>query len=171
MSQFKPEEIRTDRLDLLPLRVEHAEEMAAVLGDPGLHAFIGGAPDSAEALRARYERWVAGSPDPGESWCNWVIRLRDDDCLVGTVQATVTTDERGAAAEIAWVVGTAWQRRGIAAEAARGLVARIRELPVRTVVAHIHPEHAASAAVATAAGLVPTDKWEDGEVRWELVVG
>ncbi|MFD8479775.1 GNAT family N-acetyltransferase [Kitasatospora sp. NPDC059673] len=168
MSQFKPEEIRTDRLDLLPLRVEHAEEMAAVLTDPGLYAFIGGAPDTAQALRARYERWVAGSPDPEESWCNWVIRLRDEACLVGTVQATVTTDGCGAVAEIAWVVGTPWQRRGIAAEAARGLVARLRQLSVHTVVAHIHPEHAASAAVATAAGLAPTDQWEDGEVRWQL---
>ncbi len=168
---MKPEVIRTDRLTLLPLRVEHADEMAVVLSDPGLYTVIGGAPDTAQALRARYERWVAGSPDPAESWCNWVIRLRDETCLTGTVQATVTTDDRGAAAEIAWVVGTPWQRRGIATEAARGLVTWLRRHhSVHTVVAHIHPDHKASAAVATAAGLIPTDQWHDGETRWQLTI-
>lgn len=159
--------IRTTRLDLLPLRVEHAEEMAGVLSDPALHTFIGGTPATPEALRSRYERLVAGSPDPAVVWCNWVLRLREDRCLVGTVQATVT----GEVAEIAWVVGTPWQGRGFAGEAARGLVGRLGEEPgVRTVVAHIHPGHRASAAVAAAAGLTPTDRYQDGEVRWELPV-
>ncbi|WP_328871595.1 GNAT family N-acetyltransferase [Streptomyces sp. NBC_00287] len=154
-----PEPLRTPRLDLLPLRVEHAEEMAAVLADPALHTFIGGSPLAPEDLPARYERLVAGSPDPEVSWCNWVLRLRAEGCLVGTVQATVTAQ----AAEIAWVVGTPWQGRGLASEAARTLV---DGLAGRTVVAHIHPDHTASAAVARAAGLAPTDEWQDGEVRW-----
>ncbi|MCK2141665.1 GNAT family N-acetyltransferase, partial [Streptomyces sp. WAC00276] len=38
---------------------------------------------------------------------------------------------------------------------------------VPTVVAHVHPEHAASVAVASAAGLRPTPHWQDGERRWE----
>ncbi|MFD6417640.1 GNAT family N-acetyltransferase [Streptomyces sp. NPDC060194] len=156
--------LRTDRLDLLPLRAEHAREMAAVLADPALHAFIGGAPDTPQALRARYERWEAGSPDPAASWLNWVVRLRDEDRLTGTVQATVT--DGGAAAEIAWVVGTPWQGRGIATEAARALVAWLDGQCVRTVVAHVHPDHQASAAVASAAGLTPTDHVVDGEIRW-----
>jgi len=49
--------------------------MAAVLSDPGLHAFTGGSPLTAQALRSRYERLLAGSPGPAVSWCNWVIRL------------------------------------------------------------------------------------------------
>ncbi|MFD7713656.1 GNAT family N-acetyltransferase [Streptomyces sp. NPDC059785] len=156
------------RLDLVPLRVAHAGEMAAVLADPALHTFIGGAPLGPDALRARYERLVAGSPDPGVSWCNWVLRLRTEDCLVGTVQATVTAAE----AEIAWVVGTDRQGRGYAVEAARTLVAALVEQPeVRTVVAHVHPGHSASAAVAAAAGLEPTGREQDGEVRWELRTG
>ncbi len=155
--------ISTDRLDLLPLRVEHAEEMAGVLADPALHTFIGGTPHSVEALLARYERLIAGSPDPAERWLNWVIRLRDESCLVGTVQATVT----GQTAEIAWVVGTPWQGRGIAGEAARGLVGWLGAQSVHTVVAHIHPDHHASAAVAASAGLTATDEWLDDEVRWQ----
>ncbi|MEV7567757.1 GNAT family N-acetyltransferase [Streptomyces tanashiensis] len=158
--------VATGRLDLVPLAVAHAGEMAGVLADPALHTFIGGAPLAAPELLARYERLVAGSPDPAVVWCNWVVRLRAEDRLAGTVQATVT--DGGRTAEVAWVVGTDWQGRGIAREAAGGLVGLLLERGVRTVVAHVHPDHAASAAVARAAGLTPTDGEQDGEVRWEL---
>ncbi|GAA1888763.1 GNAT family N-acetyltransferase [Streptomyces durmitorensis] len=174
LTALHAQEIHTARLVLVPLKVEHADEMADVLADPALHTFIGGSPDDPQALRARYLRMTAGSPDPAVSWCNWVLRLRDEDCLAGTVQATVgpTADgsDRGGAlvAEIAWVVGTPWQGRGIAAEAARGLVGWLAgQRAVRCVVAHVHPDHLASAAVATAAGLSPTDEWQDGEVKWQ----
>ncbi|MGI5375660.1 GNAT family N-acetyltransferase [Streptomyces sp. CA-251387] len=165
--RVRAEPITGARLDLLPLRVEYAEEMAAVLSDPALHRFIGGAPLSPGELRARYERLVAGSPDPAVSWCNWVLRPRAESCLVGTVQATVTG---GHDAEIAWVVGTPWQGRGFASEAARALVGWLGRRSVRTVVAHVHADHLASAAVAAAAGLTPTEEEQDGEKRWRLVL-
>ncbi|MEV0205735.1 GNAT family N-acetyltransferase [Streptomyces sp. NPDC050788] len=154
--------IRTTRLDLLPLQVSHADEMAVVLSDPALHTFIGGSPSTPEALRQRYERLVAGSPDPAVSWCNWVLRETSESRLVGTVQATVT----GPTAEIAWVVGTPWQGRGYASEAARALVDHLSGRSLHTVIAHIHPDHLASAAVARAVGLAPTNDIQDGEVRW-----
>lgn len=118
-----PTPFSTPRLDALPLRVDHADEMAAVLADPALHTFTGGAPQDAEALRSRYARQTAGSPDPAERWWNWVLRVRGDDCLAGYVQATV--DVTGARAEIAWVIGTGCQGRGYAKEAAAGLVAHL----------------------------------------------
>jgi RimJ/RimL family protein N-acetyltransferase len=162
----QPAVIATARLDLLPIDTEHAEEMAAVLSDPALYAFIGGAPPAVADLRLRYQAWIAGSPDPAVTWCNWVIRLGAEGCLTGTVQATISGASADRTAEIAWVVGTPWQGRGIASEAARGLVGWLRQRGVRTVTAHIHPDHHASAAVATAAGLRPTGDWHEGEVRW-----
>ncbi|MGQ4487098.1 GNAT family N-acetyltransferase [Streptomyces sp. SAS_281] len=164
MSPRTPEPFATPRLTALPLRVEYADEMAAVLADPALHTFTGGAPESPDALRERYARQTAGSPDPGELWWNWVLRAGDG--LVGYVQATV----RGDRAEIAWVVGVPWQGKGYAREAAGGLVAHLRDAGVTTAVAHIHPEHTASAAVAAGAGLTRTGEWEDGEERWGLGV-
>nr|WP_095875816.1 GNAT family N-acetyltransferase [Streptomyces sp. TLI_235] len=164
---IEPEAVRTLRLTLLPLEVGHAEEMAVVLGDPGLHVFIGGEPSGVDRLRARYERLVAGSPDPGVLWGNWVVRLDAERCLTGTVQATVTGEGDTATAELAWVVGTAWQGRGIATEAARGLAAWLAARGVRHLLAHVHPDHRASAAVAAAVGLTPTEHRQDGEIRWE----
>ncbi|MCX4846215.1 GNAT family N-acetyltransferase [Streptomyces sp. NBC_00893] len=168
------EPFATARLDALPLRVAYADEMAAVLDDPALHTYTGGAPETADGLRARYARQSAGSPDPGVRWWNWVLRIRDEGRLAGYVQATV--DVPGAEAEIAWVVGTRWQGRGYAKEAASGLVAHLLAAgpgtgAVRTVLAHIHPDHDASAAVAGAAGLAPTERWCEGERRWERGAG
>jgi RimJ/RimL family protein N-acetyltransferase len=173
--ELEPEPFATARLDVMPLRVAYADEMAAVLGDPALHTYTGGAPETAEELRARYGRQTAGSPDPGVRWWNWVLRVRDEGRLAGYVQATV--DVPGAEAEIAWVVGTSWQGRGYAKEAAAGLVTHLLAGAgagagaVRTVLAHIHPDHDASAAVAGAAGLAPTERWCDGERRWERGAG
>ena len=94
--------------------------------------------------------------------------------LVGVVDAAcaraVAAQERRKlerfVAETAWVVGTPWQGRGIATEAARGMVGWLRRQPVLAVIAHIHPDHQASAAVAAAVGLSPTDEWHEGEIRW-----
>ncbi|SNR92146.1 Acetyltransferase (GNAT) domain-containing protein [Streptosporangium subroseum] len=76
------EPIRTPRLTLIPLAVEHAAEMAEALGDPALHTFIGGSPATPSELRARYTRMIAGPP-PGrdEVWLNWVIRLHPSQDL------------------------------------------------------------------------------------------
>ncbi|MFE3600990.1 GNAT family N-acetyltransferase [Streptomyces sp. NPDC059096] len=175
MTSVRTAVIETERLTLSPLRVEHAREMAGVLADPALHTFIGGRPSTAEQLRVRYTRMVAGSPDPAFSWCNWVLTERDGPGeLAGTVQATVTphrTLRDETVAEISWVVGTPWQGRGFATEAARGLVRWLEERGVGTVIAHVHPEHRVSGAVAAAAGLSPTGEWHDGEVRWRLRFG
>ncbi|WP_055552266.1 GNAT family N-acetyltransferase [Streptomyces sp. NBRC 110028] len=164
--------IPTARLELRPLIPGHAPEMADALSDPALHTFTGGAPLSPAALRARYERLAAGSPDPEVAWCNWVLHAAAERCLVGTVQATVSGPAADRTAEVAWVVGTPWQGRGYATEAARALVGWLATRCVAQVIAHIHPRHAASAAVARAAGLAPTSHRQDGEVRWRMdVVG
>jgi RimJ/RimL family protein N-acetyltransferase len=165
MSTIAAQPISTARLTLVPLAAGHAAEMTAVLADPELYAFTGGSPPGRQELRARYERWVAGSPDRDVSWCNWVIQLRSPRCLAGTVQATISTAEE-AVAEVAWVVGTRWQGQGIATEAARALIGWLGQQSVPTVIAHISPRHRASAAVAAAAGLAPTGQWQDGELRW-----
>jgi len=49
----------TERLDLEPLAVAHAAELAPLLDNAALHEFTGGAPLSAAALAARYARLAA----------------------------------------------------------------------------------------------------------------
>jgi RimJ/RimL family protein N-acetyltransferase len=156
------------RIRLQPLRVEHAQEMAPLLDDPGLHAFTGGKPPNLAELRERYRRQVVGhSPDSAQRWLNWIIRRLDDGRAVGTVQATVTEEAGLLTAEVAWVIATAHQGHGYAQEAAKVMVAWLRRQGIVTLVAHVHPDHAASAAVARSVGLAPTVTVVDGEARWE----
>jgi RimJ/RimL family protein N-acetyltransferase len=158
---------RTERLDLEPLAVAHAAELAPLLDDPRLHEFTGGEPVSAAVLAGRYRRLERRrSPGGDQGWGNWVLRVRATGAAVGTVQATLPADGPAAGpAEVAWVVAREAQGHGYAKEAARSLVARLQAAGW-TVVAHIHPRHLASQDVARAAGLSPTADVHDGEVRW-----
>lgn len=171
------EPIATDRLDLVPLEVEDALEMVGVLADPVLYRFVGGAPPSLAELCERYAAQVSGrSADGGEAWHNWIVRERATGAATGFVQATVTgwperagdrdPDGEAPAAEIAWLIGTPWQGRGYASEAARALVAWLTAAGVGTIVAHVHPDHHRSASVAGRAGLAPTEAFLDGERAW-----
>ena len=163
-----PGVLRGARVVLEPLEVAHAAEMSRLLDDHGLHTFIGGAPVSEPELAERYRRQVAGwSADRSERWLNWVVRRTVDDEVVGTVQATVTSSEDGLTAEAAWVVGTAYQGLGYAKEAASTMAVWLRRHGVVLLVAHVHPDHHASQAVARALGLANTGTWHDGEERWE----
>jgi RimJ/RimL family protein N-acetyltransferase len=152
----------TARLVMRPLQVEYADAMAEVLADPALYTFTGGEPPTVESLAERYKRQVAGPGGEGESWLNWVISVTQYDTLVGYVQATVIGDE----AEIAWVLGTSWQGRGFAKEAAIALVGWLEAQGAQRITATIHPDHTASAGVAAAAGLSKTDQLVDGELLW-----
>ena len=162
------EPIETARLTLEPLRAEHAGEMVEVLSSSALYEFMGGRPPSLERLQARYTRQAVGrSPDGRQGWLNWIARDRETGIAVGTVQATLTNRNGGPTAEIAWVIGSAHQRRGYATEAAAAMVAWLRAKGIDTLTAHIHPGHKASMLVAIHLGLTATDVAKDGEIRWE----
>lgn len=116
----------------------------------------------------RYTRQVVGrSPDGSQRWLNWVLRHRDNGQAVGTTQATVSEQQDRLTADVGWVIGTSQQGQGYAHEAAQAMVGWLRLHGVEVVIAHVHPRHQASMAVARAVGLVPTDAIVDGEVRWQ----
>ncbi|MGO1259943.1 MAG: GNAT family N-acetyltransferase [Brachybacterium sp.] len=69
-------------------------------------------------------------------------------------------------AEIAWVIGRPWQRRGFAGRAAQLLVNDLRARGVAQIIAHIHPDHEASQRIAERLGMTPSDVVVEGETRW-----
>jgi RimJ/RimL family protein N-acetyltransferase len=158
--------VETGRLTLEPLRVEHADEMVGVLAAPALYEFTGDEPPTLDELRMRYQRQVRGSsPDGSEEWLNWVIRERAGGRAIGFVQATLSGAQRDRA-DVAWVIGVEWQRRGYASEAAAALLDLLEARGVTAITAHIHPDNAASAGVAARVGLSATQAIEDGERVW-----
>jgi RimJ/RimL family protein N-acetyltransferase len=165
---LRAERFDAERLTLEPLRVEHADELAPLLDDTSLHRFTGGTPDTQGELRARFERQARGrSPDGRECWLNWVVRDRATGHAVGTVQATITNEDGARVASLAWVIGTPHQGRGFAKEAAAAMASWLLEQGVSTLRANVHPDRAASIAVARSIGLQATAMTVDGERRWQ----
>lgn len=157
------------RLRLEPLRVAHAEEALPFLADVRLHTYIGGTPPTRGELERRYRRQSAGhSPDRTQGWLNWMLRRHTDGKLVGTVQATLTRPDghHRPTAELAWVVGHAFQGNGYAKEGAAAMTHWLRDQGISPLTAHVHPDNRPSAAVAAALGLHPTGTLHDGERHW-----
>jgi protein-L-isoaspartate(D-aspartate) O-methyltransferase len=163
------ERLLTRRLELAPVVADDAEQLAEVFGDERLYVFLASRPTTTEELRAQFDRLAVDRlvDMEGTAQRNWTVRRRGDGRAVGMLQAAFS--DQGRAAEIAWAVGVAWQGQGIASEAARAVVGWLERRGVTTITAHIHPDHHASAAVATRAGLRPTGEYRDHEgIREQL---
>jgi RimJ/RimL family protein N-acetyltransferase len=169
-STFSIEPLWTARLLLDPLVGDSkvAAEMVQVLADPALYLHTGGAPPTVSELSARYTRQArGGSADETEVWFNWIVRAAGE--AVGYVQVTLVRST--GVADLAWLIGTAFQRRGYATEAAAAVRDWLASRPdVSQMTAHISPANIASAGVATGLGLTATNNVEDGELVWALTV-
>lgn len=156
----------TDSVTLRPLEAEDAAAMTSVLADPSLYEFTGGRPPTTAELQRQYTVQARGhSADGSEEWINHLVLLGPHRQPVGFVQATIPRN--GGPTEIAWVIGRAWQGRGIAGHACALLLRELARRGVHRVIAHIHPGHQASQRIASSLGLAPTGTVVEGEVRWE----
>jgi [ribosomal protein S5]-alanine N-acetyltransferase len=111
-------------MTLEPQLASHAPAMFELLCDPALYEYENEPPASLEALEARFRRLESRrSPDGGQHWLNWVVRLDSGD-VAGFVQATVHGD--GGAA-VAYVFASRFWGRGIASTAVRAMMAELRD--------------------------------------------
>ena len=107
-----------------------------------------------------------GATDTERRWLNWVVRERASGVAVGGMQGEVTAGADGLEGELAWIVGVEHQGRGYAREAAAAVAAWMHGAGDLRLFADIHPEHAASMAVARSLDLHQTDEIVHGELRW-----
>lgn len=107
---------QTERLLLEPLRGAHAAELFDLLSDERLYRDIPQEPPATlAALTTRYERLeTRQSPGGEQHWLNWAVRSKADGRCVGRVEVTVRRD---GSAHLAYEIGPAYWRRGIATEA------------------------------------------------------
>ena len=156
--------IKTDRLELIPLVRSHAEQLFAVLSDVSLYEYTHETPPSSlSSLRDRYTLLQSRrSPDGTQVWLNWLLQEFGSGEAVGCVQATVTSGE----ADVAWVVGVPWQRKGYATEAARAMILWLMSAGVGVIRAKINSTHSASQRVAVKVGFSPSEEVVDGEQVW-----
>ena len=85
------------------------------------------------------------------------------------MQATVTREEVGLTADMAWLITPAAQGTGAATEASRAVLDWLRSQNVNRIRALVHPDHLASARVAQRLGLKWTSELVDGEVVWQAI--
>lgn len=116
----------TERLDLEPLRAAHAAELFGPLSDERLYSFIPHDPPATlAALTARYERLeTRRSAKEDEWWLNWVVRSKSDGRCMGRIEVTIRQD---ASAYLAYEIGPAFWRQGIATEACRRVIRALFE--------------------------------------------
>jgi len=147
-----------ERIILVPQGEEHAGEMFDVLNDSSLHQFTGGTPpESVHALRKRFARLATRmSPDQSEMWLNWVIITDETRHYIGYVQATVSE----MVADIAWVIGRAYQGKGYGTEAAGLMMAALQAAGIKKLMANLEQIHSLEKLRDT---LLP--KLMSGEVR------
>jgi [ribosomal protein S5]-alanine N-acetyltransferase len=113
--------LSSSRLDLEPIEAKHSQFLFGILRDASIYQYIPTEPpESMNQLRARYERLeTRQSPDGGEVWLNWAIRVRANGTYIGTAQATV---RRNGTALIAYELGAEFRGAGYATEACRTVI-------------------------------------------------
>jgi RimJ/RimL family protein N-acetyltransferase len=142
--------IRTERLDVRPLKTDDLEAFHRLWSDPEV-IFWGASGDLASS-----ERLLSGllaRTLPGITPSGWfaVVR-RSDGAFVGDVVLQPAPWSRHDV-EIGWHTMRVEQRKGYATEAARGLLDHARAVGIRSVSAVILPRNLASQSVAVRIGM------------------
>ena len=148
------------------MSVSDAAELHALLWSPDVNTGTDDGPAaSLRDVRARIRRWERRrSPEGAEVWLNWTLRLKDDQTVVGRMQATVA--DRWA--DLAWVIGQPFRNQGYATEAGQCIAVWLVEFfNLGEVRATIYPDNTASQRVATNAGMRPSgERTGDGDEVW-----
>jgi len=118
--------LETERLLLRRPRLEDAEAVAGLLGDPEVMRFLGGTTVPPDAVPAVVQGWI----DDWETYPagKFIVERRDDGVVVGRVGLKyydTQTWERSSAPdaqpELGWAIARAHWGRGYATEAARAV--------------------------------------------------
>ena len=157
--------LQSERLRLLPVEQKHADGMYPLLKDASLYRYTGGQPpanlDAVSCWFSALESRL--SADKKELWFTWILNTHEQAACIGYVQATV----RESTAELAWLVGTEFQRLGYASEAVACLANWLQNDDITSLQAYIHPGHEASQKIAASVGLRKTANQVDDEDLWQ----
>ncbi len=104
-------------LILEPLKKEHASKLYPVLKDPMIYSYIPEDPPISEvALAEKFDSLTQGAPNHlSELWLNYAIYMSDFSQYIGTLQATINTDN--SKATIAYLLNSKYWGKGYARQA------------------------------------------------------
>jgi [ribosomal protein S5]-alanine N-acetyltransferase len=169
--------IETKRLQLIPCELSHFEallrderELAAMLEVSLADDWLG-FEAAREAIRPSYE-YLKAHPS-ARLWWTYLITHRADRALIGLGGYKGEADSAGMV-EIGYSIAPGYRRRGLATEAARGMIDRAFSHPhVTSVDAHTLPEENPSTRVLRKVGMKhmgTVHDPDDGEIwHWRLM--
>lgn len=155
--------LRIEGMELQPLSVAHADQVFAAAQDARIYEFIPQDPPATlDSLRRRYERLQGGiSPNGGERWLNWVVFIPGAAGPIGTVQATVQSDE---SALIAYTIFPEHWGRGHGRAATRVMIDHVfGEYDISRVIARIDTRNQRSIRMVEGLGLAPVGVIENAD--------
>jgi ribosomal-protein-alanine N-acetyltransferase len=168
--------IQTARLQLIPCELTHFEailhdeqKLALLLQVKLAEDWLGFAA-AREAMRPAYE-YLKSHP-AARGWWTYLFIHTPDQTLIGLGGYKGEPNEDGVV-EIGYEIAPAYRRRGLAMEAARGMIDHaFAHDHIKAVLAHTLPEQNASTRVLEKLGMKQTgtvNDPEDGEIwRWSL---
>ena len=148
-------EIKTDRLTLVPLSMEHLQTAYAYSSDPENTKYMMFLPvDSLDETRRYIADCVAEMQKPVPGYYEFAVLL--NGVHIGGV--SLYFDTAPDLGELGWIISRAHQGHGYAAEAARALIIWARDaLHIRRFIAHCDADNLASQAVMRRLGMTLTD--------------
>ncbi|GAA3621938.1 GNAT family N-acetyltransferase [Microlunatus ginsengisoli] len=151
--------VSTERLDLIPVRPEHAEELVRIHGDPSVAYWFAGA---WSADRAR--TWAA---DQAEAWREhgvgrWMAYRRTDGVLIGRGGLMRMELAGRPVLDLGWVVRDRYVGQGFATEIGRASAAfGFETLGAAEIHAYTEQDNLASRAVMVKLGMTEVGPMDD----------
>jgi [ribosomal protein S5]-alanine N-acetyltransferase len=155
--------LRTARLTLEPLTVDHADLLYEGLRDPALYTFIpADPPASLEEKRAHFARIMRGPRDnPNELWRNWAVKITASGHYAGMIETSVFP---GDYAYLAYFIFSDAQRNAYAKEACQTVLPHVaREYGVKTIVAEMDTRNTASWRLMESLGFTRVSEKRDAD--------
>ncbi len=151
MVPMEPEILNTRRLRLRKLEAADAGALAKVLCDPAAMRWY-----PRQYSRMEVDDWIARNRAryDDDGFGLWAVEWSKDGSFVGDCGLVLQSLEETRVVEVGYHVLPAWQRRGIATEAALACRDYARDvLRVGKLYAFVRPENEASRRVAAAMGM------------------
>ncbi|MDG4825253.1 GNAT family N-acetyltransferase [Asanoa sp. WMMD1127] len=148
-------ELKTDRLNLRPWRVDDAEAALPIYGASNVARWLSPAMDSvpdADAMRLVLQQWVAEDARLPEPAGRWAVERRDDGRLVGGA-ILLPLPPRGEDLEMGWQLHPDVWGQGYAAEAGRAIARWAFDQGWDEVLAVARPANSRAQATARRIGM------------------
>jgi [ribosomal protein S5]-alanine N-acetyltransferase len=143
----------TARLINRPLTLDDLDALAPMYADPEIRRYFPDGTQTREQTREEIE-WIINVYYRRHGYGLWATILKETGALIGRCGLIPWQQPHGLETEVAYLLDKPYWGRGLASEAARGIIDyAFGTLGLTKLVCYVFPDNAASARVAQKAGM------------------